>query len=234
MEPLPETREALAEIVRLEDPDPEEFLEALGVAVRRIVPELIGLSVGLTKEDVTFTLVASDDEVAALDAAQDVASGPCVEVGEGRTDVASFVAGDPLDEVRWALFAQANAAYGVASTLSLPLQDGGEVIGSVNMYGATADAFGDHVEQLAHLVGATPRSAVTNADLTFSTRLEAVAAPQKLRDQNTIDTAVGLVAGDQGITIQDAYQRLLEGAARAGLHLVQVAQVVIAAFGRRR
>jgi GAF domain-containing protein len=233
MEPLPETREALAEFVSFEDPDPDKLLEALGTAARQVVPELVGLSIGLAKEQVTFTLVASDEEVAALDATQYLDGGPCVEVGEGRLDAARFVTGDPLDEVRWSLFAQANAAHGVATTLSLPLYVGGEVIGSVNMYAATPYAFSDHVEELALLVGAAPATAVMNADLTFSTRLEAAVAPQKLRDKNTIETAVGMIAGDQGIGVEEAHERLNQAAARAGLHQVQVAQVVIAGFGRR-
>jgi GAF domain-containing protein len=153
-----------------------------------------------------------------------------VEVGEGRIEVAQFVVSDPLDEERWSLFARANAAHGVASTLSLPLHVNGEVIGSVNMYAATPDAFTDHTEQLERLVGAAPASGVMNADLTFATRLEAVAAPQTLRDNITIDTAVGLIAGSQGVSTEVAHHRLRDGAARAGVHLVQVAQAVIEAF----
>ena len=98
MEPLPETRQALAEIVSLEDPDPEELLNALGAAARRVVPQLIGLSVGLGDSQLTFTLVASDDEIAALDATQYLEGGPCVEVAEGRAELAEFVVEDPLDE----------------------------------------------------------------------------------------------------------------------------------------
>lgn len=233
MEPLPATREALAEIFSMELPDHEAILKALGAGAYEIVPELIGLSLGLAKEQVTFTLVASDEEIAALDAVQYVAGGPCVEVGEGRLDVTEFVVGNPLDETRWRLFARATAAHGVASTLSMPLSVDGEVIGGVNMYASTADAFSDHIDQLAHLVDAAPASAVTNADMTFSTRLEAAAAPQKLRDHNTIDTAVGLIAGTLNISAEEAHHRLLDGAARAGVHLVQVAQVVVAALTRR-
>jgi GAF domain-containing protein len=232
MEPLPETREALAEFTNLEDPDPEELLNFLGTAARRIVPELTGLSLALARDQLTFTLVASSDEVAALDAAQYLDGGPCVEVGEGRVDVQQFSGADPLDEERWHLFANATAAHGVASTLSLPVYDSGDLIGSVNLYAATPDAFTGRVQELAGVVGATPTEAIRNADLSFSTRLEAVAAPQKLRDQAVIDTAIGLVAVDRSIDVERARQHLLEAAARAGVHLVQVARVVISVHSR--
>ena len=43
-------------------------------------------------------------------------------------------------------------------------------------------------------MGTTAAEAVSNADLSFSTRLEAAAAPDRLRDRIAIDTAVGLLA----------------------------------------
>ena len=234
MHQLPETREALTEIVSLDEPDIRDLLDALGRAARRIVPQLTGLSLGLAAERLTFTLVASDAEVAALDAAQYMDGGPCVEVGNGSMDVARFVGGDPLDEKRWSLFARANAAFGVASTLSLPVYVAGELIGSVNLYAATPDAFADSVvAQLSHVVSAAPTAAVKDADLSFSTRLEAVAAPSRLRDRHTVETAVGLIAADKGMATEDAHEQLLQAAVRADLQLAQVAKVVIAAYGRR-
>jgi hypothetical protein len=233
MEPLPETREALAEFVDLDGPDPEQLLDRLGKAARRIVPDLVGLSLALTKEQVTFTLVASTSRVALLDASQYLNGGPCVEVGEGRADVEEFSASDPLDEGRWRLFAAATAAEGVASTLSLPLHVDAELIGGVNFYASTRDAFEGRVSQLASLVDAAPAEAMRDADLSFSTRLEAAAAPRKLREDTIIDTAIGLVAADKGIDVERARQELHEAAARAGINVAQVAEVVIAVYRRR-
>ena len=47
MEPLAETREALAELVSFDDPDVDELLHDLGERARGIVPQLVGLSLGL-------------------------------------------------------------------------------------------------------------------------------------------------------------------------------------------
>ncbi len=86
MEPLAETREALAELVSFDDPDVDELLQDLGERARGIVPQLVGLSLGLASEGLTFTIVASGTAAAALDAAQYLDGGPCVEVTEGRSD----------------------------------------------------------------------------------------------------------------------------------------------------
>jgi GAF domain-containing protein len=235
MEPTPETRQALGEFVSLEDPDLEQLLEDLGRAAREIVPELTGLSLAITKEQLTFTLAATDSEIAALDATQYLDGGPCVDVGEDEEeDIHHFSVIDPLDEGRWQLFAAASAAHGVASTLSLPVYANGELVGSVNLYAGTPDAFAGRVEDLASLVGAQSTQAITNADLSFSTRIEAAAAPQRLRDRAVIETAIGLIAADKEIDIEEAHQQLLDAAARAGVLLTQVARVVISVFKSQR
>jgi GAF domain-containing protein len=230
MKPLPETRQALDEFDSFESPELEDLLDNLGAAAGRIVPELTGLSLALAGEQLTFTLIASDSEIASLDAAQYLNGGPCVDVGLGNSAVEQYSAGDAMDEERWHRFAAATAAQGVASTLSLPVYAKGRLVGSVNLYAATPDAFEGRVQRLADLVGATPTAAIANADLSFSTRLEAAAAPQRLRDQAIIDTALGLIAADRGIDIERARQHLIEAAARAGTELVEVARVLIAVY----
>ena len=131
MEPMPETREALAELVSLDDPDVDELLAELGRSAHAIVPDLVGLSLGLAHEGLTFTLLASNSGVAAIDAAQYVDGGPCVEVTEGRMDSAEVDMADPMDEERWRLFSQVSAASGVASSLSLPVYRDDRLVGGV-------------------------------------------------------------------------------------------------------
>jgi GAF domain-containing protein len=220
----------LAEFVSLADPDPEELLEELQRTVQLIVPEIVGLSLGLVQDQLTFTLVASDGRTAMLDATQYLDGGPCVEVAEGRADVINFPGDDPLDEERWRFFSEATAARGVASTLSLPLHHEGQLIGGLNLYASTANAFAGRIEQLATLVSAAPTAAVSNADLSFSTRLEAIATPQRMRDRAIIDTALGWVAADRGIDVEAANRELVQAAARAGVRPVDVARVLLSVF----
>ena len=233
MEPLPETRAALGELVSFDGPDVDELLDRLGEKARAIVPQLVGLSLGLTSEGLTFTLVASGSAVAALDAAQYLDGGPCVEVTEGRSDVLEAATDDPLDEERWGLYARLGAAAGVASSLSLPVYQDGRRVGGVNLYASTVDAFAGRHDELARLMGAAVEESVSNADLSFSTRLEAAAAPARLRDRAAIDTAVGLLAAVRRMDLDAARRQLREAAARAGLSEVLVARVVVVVHARR-
>ena len=224
---MPETREALAEFVSLQGPDLDELLPDLGRRAQDIVPELVGLSLGLAHEGLTFTLVSSSGGAAVLDAAQYVDGGPCVEVTEGRMDMAEVDLADPLDEGRWQLFSRVGAAAGVASSLSLPAYHDGVLVGGVNLYASTPEAFTGRHDALARALGAQAADAVTNADLSFSTRLDAAAAPQLLRDRVDIDTATGLIAARSGVELDAARGLLHQAAARAGVPVAMVARVLV-------
>ena len=106
-------------------------------------------------------------------------------------------------------------------------------MGGVNLYASTADAFTGHHDDLALLMGTTAAEAVSNADLSFSTRLEARAAPAQIRDRTAIDTAVGLLAALRHSDIDTARRQLIEAAARAGITEALVARVLVLVHARR-
>ena len=227
LEPIPETREALAELVAVEDPEMDEVLARMARRAQAIVPELVGLSVGMVEEGLTFTLVASNSALASLDAAQYLDDGPCVEaVGQAPREIATDIE-DLLDEGRWRLFAEASAAAGIASTLSMPILRDDKVIGGVNLYASTPDAFTGRHERLALALDTDPATAITNADLSFSTRLRAVEAPSRIRDTAIIDTAVGVLSAVLGIALDVARERLRRAAAQAGIQEAFLARVLL-------
>src|SRR5215218_4681769 len=113
MEPLPETDEALDEYLEQDSSDLRQTLAEMAREARRIIPSCVGLSLGLVRENLTFTLVATATEIAAIDATQYLEGGPCVAVTEGGADVLDLDVQDLLDEERWTAFARASAAHGV-------------------------------------------------------------------------------------------------------------------------
>jgi GAF domain-containing protein len=227
LEPVPETRRALDEFMEPDEGDLSEVLQVLARTVRAIVPECVGLSLCLVREGLTFTLVATDEEIAEVDSVQYVDGGPCVLEDPRRARDAEEVVMDALlDEHRWTLYAQASAAAGIASSLSLTLTREGEVIGGINLYAATPEAFTGHHDELTSALGADAGSAVRDADLSFETRRAAAHAPEQLRDQLEIETAVGMLAARYHESTEDAHQRLSNAASRAGLTQVTVARVL--------
>jgi GAF domain-containing protein len=225
VEPVPETREVLDTLMSQGDTELGVALVRMGRRATQIVPDCVGLSLALLEDGLTFTLVATSAELAALDAVQYLDGGPCVE-GAHDGEVLDIQEADLTHEGTWQMYAQAAAATGVRSSLTLPIHREGRVIGTVNLYGATADAFEGHHGELAVALGASAEDAVTNADLSFDTRLEAAQAPERLADQDDIDVALGIIAGNQNVDIPTAQERLRQAAARAGITEGQAARAV--------
>lgn len=224
MEPIPETHEALAELAD------EELLVQLLEAARRVeevVPDCVGLSLTMVQHGVTFTLVASDETIAVIDAIQYLAGGPCLNAVDDEAVLETDTRDDArMSEQGWQLFADASAANGIATTLSMPILDDGAVVGGVNLYGATRRAFEGHHEQLAEVLGAWAGGAVTNADLEFTTRIDAESAPAVLRGARQVDVALGALAEALQISVDEARERLDQAAARAQVRPSQLATAV--------
>jgi GAF domain-containing protein len=224
MEPIAESHEALhalrAEGVRL-----EADLRMMAREAQRIVPECVGLSLADLRGGLTFTLASTDDTVATLDAVQYLDGGPCVDaVHQERVEQVN--PSDLTSEKRWSMFAHASAAHGVASTLTLPILEDGTVVGSINMYASTTDAFDGRHDELANALGASALGAVTNADLSFSTRLDSQRAPDRLADSDDVNIAIGIIAARHGVDVGTASERLRLAAVRAGISEAQAARAV--------
>lgn len=132
MEPTPQTLEAFAELVRFGSTDLVDLVLTLGRRAQDIVPECVGLSLAPLEDGLTFILAASDEEIAALDAVQYLDGGPCVQAAHENATIEADPA-DPVDEERWRMYAQATAAAGVASSLTLPILHDDRVMGSANL-----------------------------------------------------------------------------------------------------
>jgi GAF domain-containing protein len=226
MEPIPETAEALDEFLGYDDTELGDTLLEMGRLAQQIAPDCVGLSLGLVRDDLTFTLVASGVDIAAIDAAQYLDDGPCLQTSR-TSEVTTADVNDLLDEDRWSLFAQASAASGIASSLSLPLFDRGRVVGGINLYGSSPGTFDGRHQALADALGASAAGAVSNADLTFASRLRAAETPEQLRRRNDIDTAVGLLAARYGESVERAARRLSTAAVRAGIPQAVAARVAL-------
>lgn len=225
MDPVPETAQVLDDLIKQGKPGLAIRLYRMADRAREVAPACVGLSLTLLDDDLTFTLVASDEVIARLDAMQYLDGGPCptsVDLGESiETDVS-----DLLDEDRWSLFARASAAAGVASTLSLPVMRGGRVVGGVNLYAGTVDAFHGRHDSMAEAVGASAEHAVADADLSFRTRTLAVQTRDRWAARVDVEIAVGIIVVRYGIDEEAARERLRHAAERAGITQEQVARAL--------
>jgi GAF domain-containing protein len=228
VKPIPETLMAIDELdPSLSNDDLLEQLTRSSEQVRAVAPDVIGMSVAMNQQGVTLTLVASDEDIATLDAFQYLNGGPCVEANDPTNGVET-TRDDLFSEARWRLFAEASAAHAVRSTLTLPVVRRGRVIGTVNLYAASEQAFGGHHAALAEILGGWAPGAVANADLSFSTRGVARQAPEILRASAVMESAVGVLASSLDIGFREARDRLGRAAEQAGVSVGRLATAVLA------
>src|SRR6188472_3889481 len=98
VEPIPESVEAVHERdAAIEDDDLLDRLRTISVEVQRIVPDCIGLSLASALDDLVVTLVASEPEIAVLDALQYLGDGPCL-AGVRDSQVVELNGAELLDE----------------------------------------------------------------------------------------------------------------------------------------
>jgi GAF domain-containing protein len=226
VEPIPETREALRRLSEATDEDLGPDLQEAGTILQARVPGLVAFSISIVRENLTFTYVASAAAAAGLDAMQYLDGGPCEQaIREKRLLAVDHT--DLFDENRWRLFTRAGNSFGIASTLSMPIIHDDEVVGGVNVYGAAGDTFDGRHDELARLFGAWAPGAVTNADLLFTSRLDALRAVDRLEDMSIVDAAVGLLADAHGTSPERARADLARAAAQAGTSVAHAARLVV-------
>src|ERR1700709_1117182 len=98
MKPTQKSAETIEAFAEYGDSGLPEMLADSGRRVREIVPAIWGMSVTLIDGDLTFTLVSSSSDVAALDGVQYAAGGPCVSAVDDQREVGLPDLEDPMVE----------------------------------------------------------------------------------------------------------------------------------------
>jgi GAF domain-containing protein len=233
MDPIPESAAVLAALEAAGGEELSDHVREVARLVRTVVPQCTGMSLSLLAERLTLTLVATDAQVAALDAVQYLEGGPCVDALAGDESLRTDDLSGPLDEEAWRVFATAGAATGVLSTLSFPIRDDeGRVLGGVNLYASAPQAFTGHESALAQMLGGWAGDTMANADLTFATRATAEQAPEELADRDVVAQAIGMLTVLDEVSADEAHERLAAAAAQAGVRLQDLARTIVAGPGR--
>jgi GAF domain-containing protein len=221
---------ALARLSALseEEDDVLSYLRAITHFALLEVPDCVGVSITLVVADVPYTVNATDPSMAvrSLDGIQYLADGPCVTTAEqgSPTDVP-----DILNEQRWQAYAEASAAAGIRSSLSLPLLYEGETIGALNLYGSRPGAFDDRAHMLAEIVSGHAALAIMNADLSMRTAEDAAAIESASRSASDrlLDEAIGLLVQLKDLPPEEARRQLRDAAGRAGIEPERFAESIV-------
>lgn len=156
--------------------------------------------------------------------------GPCIT---SLRSARPCVSGSISDDSRWPRFGGAVVRLGVNSALSLPLVLREQVIGVINAYAYTLDAFAEHAVAMGTKFAGPAAVAVHNARLLMAAQQRAERLQQALTNRSVIDQAIGIIRGRSGATAEEAFARLMKISQDENVKLHLVAERLVEISVRR-
>jgi GAF domain-containing protein len=156
--------------------------------------------------------------------------GPCITCMESRRPV---VSGSLGSDNRWPHFGGRVARMRMHSALALPLIVGDQLIGSINAYAKSRDAFADHAVQLASQFARSAAVSVYNAQLLANAHEKTQRLQRALESRSVIDQAIGIIRSRAGANADEAFERLAHISQTENVKLYAVAERLVEEAVRR-
>jgi GAF domain-containing protein len=132
-------------------------------------------------------------------------------------------------EVRWPVFAPRAAAAGYRSVHAIPLRRHGEVLGALNVFGATAGAGLDEANaQIAQGLADAAAIGLLQQRVIRHGQLQTEQLQHALNSRIVIEQAKGIIARAHGVTVDEAFTMIRSYARSRRRRLVEVANDIVA------
>jgi AmiR/NasT family two-component response regulator len=119
------------------------------------------------------------------------------------------------------------------SALALPLIVGDQVIGSINAYAKSRDAFAEHAVQLGSQFAKPAAVSVYNAQLLAKAHERTLRLQRALDSRSVIDQAIGVIRSRSGSSADEAFERLAHISQTENVKLFAVAERLVEEAARR-
>lgn len=182
----------------------------------------------LVRGEKVATYGITDDRVREIDQAQyDSGRGPCVDAL--KTGDAHYFDGTVV-EPRWRQFAETAGDAGIYSVLSFPLKAGGESLGALNFYSEQRDALRPGQREEGWVFASQAAVTLANAKAFEARSMEIEQLREGLQTRTMIGQATGLLMAQEGLTSDEAFQKLVHVSQNANIKLRDVAQRYVQAW----
>jgi GAF domain-containing protein len=198
--------------------------EITRIAVRAL-PTADGATITTFVNGSPSASAASSDWARQLDEMQYVEhEGPCLDAARTGN---SFRIRDLADEQRWPAYVPRALQAGARSMLSLPLATEGRLIGALNLYARSVDAFDAEAASIGEIVAAHAGLATQVASAYFGQRVLAEQLRTAMASRAAIEQAKGVVMAARGCGPDEAFDVLRSASQRRNVKLRDVAQTVV-------
>lgn len=191
--------------------------------------EMVGIT--MLADGRPTTAVFTHEAAPEIDRAQyETGIGPCLDAFR---QLEVFRIEDTSKDDRWALFSEAAAAWGIRSTLSLPLVVNHEGIGALNMYSREVAGFDDDDVQLGLAFATQAAIALANAQAYWDAFQLGVDLRTAMQSRAVIEQAKGILMANQRCSADEAFQLLVRASQRENRKLREMAEELVATNERR-
>ena len=209
----------------------EALLTQVAEFAVRAIPGADGAGVTMHNDGKPSTMAASAPFVSDVDDIQyRLGEGPCISAATQKCTVTSGSLGG---DKQWPRFGPRVGRFGVHSALSLPLVVADEVIGAINVYAYSKDAFDEHASEIGELYAASAAVAVQNVRLLAHARRLTSELQTALTSRAVIDQAIGIIISRSGATATEGFAALRTMSQKEHTKLAVVAERLVDEAARR-
>lgn len=176
----------------------------------------------LVERDRVATFGVTDDRIKDVDQQQyDTGKGPCVDAM--KTGEIQYFNGTSV-EPRWRQFAETAADHDIYSVLSFPLRIDGEMRGALNFYSRERDAARPGQREEGSVFAAQAAVALANVKEMQTKEQQIGQLEEGLQTRTMIGQATGLLMAQEGLTSEEAFQKLVKVSQASNVKLREIAQ----------
>ncbi|MET7820060.1 GAF and ANTAR domain-containing protein [Micromonospora zamorensis] len=218
---------AFAELgsIKLSEVDLDEVLQRVAELAKRVLPMPVEVSVTLIRGGVGHTAAFTSEVAREMDERQYAQGrGPCLDAA-ATGDVLSVP--DLSTEDRWPEWADRGQKQGLGSSVSigLPIQEA--VVGALNVYAHTPEAFDDDTVTVLETFAAYAAVALSNAQLYDSTANLARQMREAMANRAVIEQAKGIIMAERRCGPAEAFAILSKVSQDSNRKVRDVAQALV-------
>ena len=203
----------------------QETLTHVARCAEEAVPAADMTGITMLVDGRTRTAVFTDETAPEIDVAQyETGIGPCLDAFRHKQ---VFVIHDTTTDDRWRPFSEAAAAYGIRSTLSIPLVANDEGVGALNMYSRQPTGFSETDIEVATQFGAQAGIVLANAQAYSDAHQLSENLAAAMQSRAVIEQAKGILMGAQRCSADEAFQMLVRASQRENRKLREIAEGLV-------
>ena len=224
----------VAELSRIvnTDQDMRVILDDVVALTKRRIPGAEEVSITLVRDETATTVAGTGTLAVQLDELQyEQGYGPCLDAGRSNENQ---LIEDAATETRWPDYVQRATKAGLGSSLSVPLPIEHYLVGALNIYSVTANAFSPASVTLGGALPARVTAALSSAESARTHRERITNLERALESHAVINQAKGMIMVQRKCSADSAFTLLRQLSMDQNIKLYDLAASLVASASNNR